>query len=113
MSNHEHTQVHVRNGQRRWLHGTANCVTACAQSAPRSRKMISSTKTQRAHPRAWAKLRLGTASGYGVSLAQPQAGTSPTQLGTDGPEHLIVPWMMVDMGMTRMPTTEHKRTELL
>ena len=105
MPSHVHTQVHVRNGQRRWLHGTADCVTACAQPAPRSQRRITSTKTKRTQSRAWAKLRLGRASGYDVSLAQPQKFTSPTQLGTYGPGYLIVPWALAVAAAASAPAT--------
>ena len=85
-------QVYVCNGQRRWFHGTADCVAACAHKAPRSQTRITSTMTERRHSRAKSKRRLGTASGTELIWLAPQKSTSHTQLGTYGPGYFIVPW---------------------
>ena len=85
------SKVHVCNGQRRWFHGTADCVAACAHKAPRSQTRITSTMTERRHSRAKSKRRLGTASGTGLLWLAPQKSTSHTQLGTYGPGYFIVP----------------------
>ena len=66
-------QVHVCNGQRRWFHGTAGCVAACAHKAPRSQTRITSTMTERRYSRAKSKRRLGTTSGTELMwLAPPE-----------------------------------------
>ena len=98
LSSHAQTPGNVRNDQRRWFHGTTDCVAACAQPAPRSQRSITCTKTKRTHARAWPKLRLGTASGHRASLAHPHKSTSPTQLGTYGPGYFIVPWDLCWVG---------------
>ena len=67
------SKVHVCNGQRRWFHGTADCVAACAHKAPRSQTRITSTMTERRHSRAKSKRRLGTASGTGLLWLAPRS----------------------------------------
>ena len=106
-SSHAYKQLHVCNGQRRWLHGTADCVAACAHKAPRSQTRITSTMTERRHSRAKSKRRLGTASGTGLLWLAPQKSTSHTQLGTYGPGYFIVPWCAIISSLFSRSSLSH------